>query len=357
MSNKYITEEQFERFINKVGEDIYNLSNRPTSSISLPEEFLNKMPRILRMLELLEKERDTDGDVLSDYDEFEVHKTNPDKKDTDDDGYSDGVETSTESDPKDSKITPPLIISRKIIGFDPSQTMLYYDNSEGTGEPYEVFAYRVVDEEGKTVDISNISFSVRIDGEEVYKQIPAEGVFPSTAYEFPELAPQATHLYIGGFNFHTDKVSFNLSLRLLETNTEISTTLVKESHAKTEIMYRAQGGGFIGTLTEKEMKRDNLKLNIEESNIYVWSSRYSQYVTFNIKTNDNFPYRLLIDDVVLEGQNYPLYDYPFTGKTLVVDFPDLGKKFNLRVLEASKESFGSSYTLTHKFEKILEEVY
>jgi hypothetical protein len=51
---------------------------------------------------------DSDGDGLSDGDEVLTHDTNPTNKDSDNDGYNDGVEVASGSDPNDDESTPPF---------------------------------------------------------------------------------------------------------------------------------------------------------------------------------------------------------------------------------------------------------
>ena len=52
------------------------------------------------MLEILEqKQSDTDGDSLSDYDELNLHNTSPYLEDTDGDGYTDPAELASGTDP------------------------------------------------------------------------------------------------------------------------------------------------------------------------------------------------------------------------------------------------------------------
>lgn len=102
----------FTHTVNPVVVTPVNPVNPPTPTVTVPvtNPFIEAgitVDRLQRALDYTEQRYDTDKDSLTDYDEYNVHKTNPIKKDTDGDGFDDVVEIKLNTDPTDPKSFPP----------------------------------------------------------------------------------------------------------------------------------------------------------------------------------------------------------------------------------------------------------
>lgn len=91
--------------------DAITTSNASNNS-GIDEKTLN---RIMRCVHAWEKSVDTDGDGLKDYDEYELHGTNPDKQDTDDDDVMDDTEVRLGFNPLDANNKPDI---PKMVDFE-----------------------------------------------------------------------------------------------------------------------------------------------------------------------------------------------------------------------------------------------
>lgn len=95
--------ENIKKLIVGIGADIQQLQ-RQIDRLNIPSQTEHQFTdeekhRLLRTMKFFEKKMDTDGDRLSDYDEFEKYNTNPEKADSDDDGINDKDEITRGSNP------------------------------------------------------------------------------------------------------------------------------------------------------------------------------------------------------------------------------------------------------------------
>ncbi|HBK33956.1 TPA: hypothetical protein DEP34_02195 [Candidatus Uhrbacteria bacterium] len=84
-----------------------------------------------------QKNIDTDGDTLSDYDELYVFKTSPYLPDTDSDGYSDDVEVFSSNDPNCPMGSDCTVISAETAGSDEVDTAEMLEGVGVDGEQVE----------------------------------------------------------------------------------------------------------------------------------------------------------------------------------------------------------------------------
>lgn len=74
------------------------------------EQLFDKPIKFIRYILNTFEHYDTDGDGLLDYDEVVTHNTDPQKSDSDDDGYQDSVEVAKDTNPNDASDFPSVTI-------------------------------------------------------------------------------------------------------------------------------------------------------------------------------------------------------------------------------------------------------